>query len=92
MNTRQIQPKNIWTPSGEKVAIYISLFNFSGYHFDNGSGVVDYKLIGMEGEPASAIDYFVGEVEIPTETIQNWGASDDIIFAYVANKLGLQYV
>lgn len=92
MNTRQIQPKTIWTPSGEKTATFFALTNFSNYRFDNGPGLVSYKLIGMEGDPESAYDYFLGTVEIPASVVQQWGASDDIIFDYVANQLNLTII
>lgn len=92
MNTRQIQPKTIWTPSGEKIATIFALTNFSNYRFDNGPGLVSYKLTGMEGDPESAYDYFLGTVEIPSSVVQQWGASDDIIFDYVANQLGLTII
>ncbi|MFN5250651.1 MAG: hypothetical protein ACK5DE_06355 [Bacteroidota bacterium] len=41
-NTRQIQSKTIWTPSGEKTATIFALTNFSNYRFDNGPGLVSY--------------------------------------------------
>jgi len=105
MNTRIIEPKTIWTPSGEKTAIIFALTNFTNYRFDNGPGLVSYKLTGMEspgtsidenGEivamPESAFDYFMGTMEIPANVIQQWGESDDIIFNYVANQLGLTII
>lgn len=91
-NTRSIQPKTIWTPSGDKTATLFALTNFSNYHFDNGAGLVNYKLIGMEGDPESAFDYYFGQIEIPANIIQQWGASDDIIFNYVAYQLGLTII
>jgi hypothetical protein len=90
-NTRKIQPKTIWSPAGEKNATLFALTNFSNYHFDNGSGLVDYKLIGMEGNPESAVDYYLGQLEIPSNIVQQWGSSDDIIFNYVAQQLGLVF-
>ena len=92
MNTRLIQSKIIWTSSGEKIATILALTNFSSYRFDNGSGLVNYKLVGMEGNPESAFDYYFGQIEIPANIIQQWGASDDIIFNYVANQLGLTII
>lgn len=105
MNTKQIQPKTIWTPSGDKTATIFALTNFMSYHFDNGKGLVNYKLIGMESPgtsidengqlyslPETAIDYYFGQMEIPADIIQQWGASDDIIFNYVANQLNLTII
>jgi hypothetical protein len=88
-NTRQIQPIEVWTSQGLKTASILALTNFYDYHFDNGNGKVTYKLIGMEGDPASAIEYITESLEIPASIIQQWGESDDIIFSYVANKLNL---
>jgi hypothetical protein len=105
MNTRIIEPKKIWTPSGEKTATIFALTNFTNYRFDNGPGLISYKLAGMEspgtsidenGEivamPESAFDYFFGTMEIPANVIQQWGASDEIIFDYVASQLGLTII
>jgi hypothetical protein len=105
MNTRQIQPKTIWTASGEKTATIFALTNFSDYHFDNGTGSVVYRLIGMESPgtsidvdgalinlPDSAVEYYIGKAFIPAEVIQQWGASDDIIFDFVAQQLGLTII
>ena len=91
-NTRQIQPIQIWTANGQKEVSILALTNFYDYHFDNGSGKVTYKLIGMVGEPASAIEYIVADINIPSEIIQQWGASDDIIWNYVAETLNLELI
>jgi hypothetical protein len=88
MNTRQIKPKQLWTPEGEKEATILALANFSNYHFDNGSGIVTYKLIGME---QSAIEYFTGSINIPSEIIQQWGESDDVIWNYISQSLNLEF-
>lgn len=96
MNTRNIQPTNLWTPNGVKEATILSLYNFSDYHFDDGGGKVSYKLIGMEapeeGQPEVAIEYYIGVVDIPAAVIQQWGASDDVIWAFVGSQLNLQYI
>jgi hypothetical protein len=91
-NTRNIEPKTIWTASGDKVATILSLTNFFDYHFDDGGGMVSYVLSGFEGDPQSVVSYFVGNLPIPSDIIQQWGASDDIIFDYVALQLGLVIV
>lgn len=91
-NTREIQPKQIWTNLGEKNATHLALTNFFNYHFDNGGGTIVYKFFGMEGNPESAYDYFIGELNIPSEIIQQWGESDDIIFNYVAEQLNIVFV
>lgn len=104
-NTRPIQPTNIWTSTGNVPAVYLGLTNFYGYHFDDGPGIVEYTLIGMQDNgsfvddegntivnPPSAVDLFKGALQVPAATIQQWGASDDIIFEYVAQTLGLVLV
>lgn len=105
MNTKKIQPKTIWTASGSKTATILSLNNFFDYHFDNGGGVVTYSLIGMESSgtttledgtvitmPESAVNYFTGNINVPSDIVQQWGASDDVIWNYVANSLDLIFV
>ena len=89
-NTRQIKPVQIWTANGQKEASVLALTNFFDYHFDDGNGKVTYKLIGMEGEPESAIEYITANIEIPSSIIQNWGADDSIIWNYVAEQLNLE--
>jgi len=104
MNTKKIQPKTIWTPSGDKTATILSLTNFFDYHFDNGGGTVSYALIGMESSgtttledgtiitmPESAVNYYNGNINVPSEIVQQWGASDDIIWSYAASALGLTF-
>jgi len=91
MNTRQIQPITTWTPHGEKVINLLALSNFSDYHFDNGSGRVEYRLIGTDNE-LGATEYFVDKVEVPASIIQQWGADDTIIFEFVANALNLSII
>ena len=104
-NTRPIQPTNIWTDSGNVSAIYLGLTNFYDYHFDNGTGTVEYVLIGMQDNGSfvdddgntivnapSAVDLFKGNLQIPSSIIQQWGTSDDIIWNYVAQVLNLTLV
>ena len=103
-NTRQIQPVQIWTPSGQKEASVLTLVNFFDYHFDDGAGKVSYKLIGMVSNtttddngntinlPASAVEYITATLDIPSNIIQQWGASDDIIWNYVAQQLNLTLI
>lgn len=105
-NTREINPQQpIWTSSGNKNAKYLALTDFSNYHFDNGSGVVSYKLIQeidngtttledgtiVQNQP-SLVTLFQGNIAIPSNVVQQWGASDDIIFQYVATQLSLTLV
>lgn len=104
-NTRQIQPTPIWTATGNVPATYLGLINFYGYHFNDGPGTVEYTLIGMQDNGSfvddegntivnapSAVDLFKGSLGIPAATVQQWGPSDDIIFEYVAQTLGLTLV
>ena len=104
-NTRQIQPETIFTSNGNKTATILSLINFFDYHFDDGSGKVNYKLIAMESPgssidsngdtvilPESAVDLFNGMIEIPSSIVQQWGASDDVIWNYIASQLNLELI
>lgn len=90
-NTRSIQPITTWTPEGEKTINLLALSNFSDYHFDNGAGKVEYKLIGVDPE-LGAMEYFINKLEVPASIIQQWGADDDIIWDYVVTTLGLVIV
>lgn len=95
MNTRNIEPISIWTKNGNRNATILSLFNFFNYHFDNGGGVVEYILFGMEsiGEnPESAVSYYTGQLDIPSDVVQQWGEDDDIIWDYVSTSLGLTLI
>jgi hypothetical protein len=102
MNTRQIQPKPIFTQDGEKNATILALTNFFDYHFDDGSGKVNYQLLGMESPgiqidelgnehslPEVAVLYFTGTIEIPSNIVQQWGTSDEIIWNYIITNLNL---
>ena len=104
-NTRNIQPKSVLTSNGSKTATLFTLTNFYDYHFDNGSGKATFKLMGMESPgtttdgngntitlPESAVEYLIGDVDIPSAIVQQWGASDDIVFAYVASVLGVTII
>jgi hypothetical protein len=105
-NTREIFPQQpVWTPSGNKNAKYLALTDFFDYYFDNGGGVVRYKLIGEQDNgtstledgtivqnPTSLVDLFTGNIQVPSNVVQQWGASDDIIFQYVASTLSLTLV
>ena len=84
MTNRNIEPIEIWSPNGQRTVDKISLDNFYGYKFDNGVGYVDYTLIGTQGEL-----YYTGNVEVPANIIQQWGASDDIIWQFVTDYLNL---
>jgi hypothetical protein len=87
-NTKQIQPIQIWTPEGEKSINTLALTNFFDYHFDNGAGKVEYKLISVDLE-IGATELFIGNIDIPASIIQQWGSSDDIIWEHVATTLNL---
>ena len=87
-NTRQIQPISTWTPDGEKEISVLAVSNFYDYHFDNGSGKIEYKLISVNPQ-VGATEHFTGVVEIPSSIVQQWGADDEPIFQYVAQTLGL---
>jgi len=105
-NTREIFPQQpIWSASGTKNAKYLALVDFFNYYFDNGGGYIRYKLIGEQENgtrtledgtivqnPKSLIDLYQSTLQIPSDVVQQWGASDDIIFTYVASSLGLTLV
>jgi len=38
---------------------------------------------------SNGLDYFPGAIAIPSSIVQQWGASDDVIWNYVANSLNL---
>lgn len=87
MNIRQIKPKQSWTPEVGNITIdSLCLKDFIHYFFDNGSGVVSYTL------KSNDTDYFNNNIDIPAFIIQQWGTSDDIIFEYVAEQLGLELI
>lgn len=100
-NTKQIQPVQVWTANGQKEVSILALTNFFDYHFDDGGGKVTYKLIGMVSNtttdqdgntinlPASAVEYIIADLNIPSSVVQQWGADDSIIWNYVANSLNL---
>jgi hypothetical protein len=42
--------------------------------------------------PPSAVSYYSGNISIPSSIVQQWGESDDIIWDYVTQTLGLVLV
>lgn len=89
-NTRKIQPIQIWTANGQTDINTLALVNFLDYHFDDGSGVVIYKLIFADDN--GAVEYLTQSIEIPSSVIQQWGASDDVIWNYVCSTLNLTII
>lgn len=84
MNTRQIQPIQTWTAENGSITLdTLCLKDFYHYFFDDGDGKVNYTL------QSNGLDILSGTLNIPASVIQQWGASDDIIFSYVANFLNL---
>ena len=61
-NTRQIQPKVIWTPQGEKTITIFAISNLSEYHFDNSAAKIEYKLIYMKDNGVQTITNEDGSV------------------------------
>ena len=89
MNTRPIQPKQSWSPEMGDITIdVLCLKDFYHYFFDGGGGIVSYSL----SNSITNIDYFNSSVLIPASIIQQWGSSDEIIFNFVAEHLGLQII
>lgn len=54
-NTRQVEPKIIWTPQGEKTITIFAISNLSEYHFDNSAAKIEYKLIYMKDNGVQTI-------------------------------------
>lgn len=89
MNTRKIQTTNTWSPQTGNVTLdTLVLKDFHHYFFDGGSGLVSYTLKNS----ISDTEYFNANIEIPSNVLEQWGASDDIIFNYVAGQLGLTII
>ena len=90
-NTRYITPERAWTPSGPQVVTMFSLTDFFNYGFmPNCEGTVTYRLFNTQGE--SAIEMIVGNLQIPSQIVQQWGEDDGIIFDYVAEQLGFTII
>lgn len=86
MNTRQIEPTSTWSPETGNITLNtLVLKDFHHYFFDGGNGIVSYCLKNS----ISDLEYFNANIEIPSSIMQQWGASDDIIFEYVAEQLNL---
>ena len=105
MIKRLIQPKEIWTNTGQKEVKYLSLTNFTDYHFNNKGGIVYYSLFGLES-PGSVVnatgqletlahlpmELYKGTISIPAEIVNQWGTDDNIIWDYVARTLNLTLI
>ena len=91
MNTRQIEPIQVWTPNGTKTITVLALSNFFDYHFDDGSGKVEYKLVSVNIE-LGATEHFVGIIEVPASVVHQWGTDDSIIWNYVSTTLNLTII
>lgn len=90
MNSRQIQPVATWNPeTGDTMIDTLFLNDFYHYHFDDGDGKVSYSLATLNSTTGEYVNCFSGSMNIPASIIQQWGASDDIIFDYVAQQLNL---
>lgn len=85
MNKRQIQPMQVWSDGGAISVDALFLKDFYHYHFDGGGGKISYTL-GIYQEDYDKIH---GILDVPASIVQQWGPSDDIIFQYVADTLGL---
>ena len=89
MNTRQIQPIQSWSPDTGNITIdTLRLNDFFHYFFNGGGGMVSYSLASS----VSGLDYFNGNIEIPSSVVQQWGADDEPIFQYVAQTLGVTII
>ena len=89
MNTRAIQPKSSWSPELGDISIdTLCLKDFFHYFFDGGGGVVSYTLSNSQ----TGVDYFSGNINVPSSVVQQWGADDDIIWDYVSQTIGVVFV
>ena len=87
MNIRQIQAIQSWSPEAGTITIdTLCLKDFYHYFFDDGGGKVSYTM------QSNGVDYFGNSIDIPSSVIQQWGASDDIIWTYVAAQLNLTLI
>ena len=73
---------------GDITVDILCLKDFFHYFFDGGGGIVSYSLSNSQTQ----LDYFSGNIEIPSSIIQQWGASDNIIWDYIANTLSLTII
>jgi hypothetical protein len=84
--TKEIQSIQSWSPESGSITINaLTLKDFYHYFFDGGGGMVSYSL----SNSTNGLDYFNGNIEVPSSIIQQWGSDDSIIWEYVANALGL---
>jgi hypothetical protein len=84
MNTKQIQPITTWTPeNGDTTLNALCLKDFFHYFFDDGGGKVSYTI------QSNGLDNLSGVIDIPSNIIQQWGASDEVIWTYVAQQLNV---
>lgn len=101
MNYRTIAPVEFWSPTGDKSASRILLYNFHGYNFDGTDSRVSYKLLevvvvpdvdaeGNDIEKEILTSLSEGSVNIPDEVVQAWGIDDEPIFDYVIDQLNLE--
>ena len=85
MNTRPIQSITTWSPEkGNTTLNNLCLKDFFHYFFDDGGGKVSYTL------QSDDIDILSGVIDVPSNIVQQWGASDDVIWNYIATTLNLQ--
>jgi hypothetical protein len=89
MNTRQIQPKQSWSPETGNITIdTLCLKEFYNYFFNDGGGKVSYSLSNSQ----TGLDYFSASLDVPSTVVQQWGSSDQIMFEFVALALNLVLV
>ena len=89
MNTRKIQPIQTWSPESGSISLdTLYLKDFFHYFFNGDGGMVSYSLINS----STNVEFFQNNIAIPASIVQNWGASDDIIWNYVASELGFVFV
>ena len=105
-NTREINPQvPVFTQNGVKNAKFLALTDFYDYHFNDGGGTVVFNMIGEQDNgtttledgtivtnPISFVTLYASTMQIPSTVVQNWGASDQIVFDYVAQQLGITLV
>jgi len=87
MNTKDIQPIDVWSPDGFQPVGKLKFLTFYGYEFNDGPGYIDYELLGQNNEMK-----YQASLLIPSDIVQQWGDDDSIIWDYVANTLGLTLI
>lgn len=105
-NRREISPTiSVFTPTGMKVAKYLQINEFFDYRFNDGGGTVSFRMIEevdngtttlqdgtIVSNPITYNELYGATMQIPSNIVQTWGTSDQVIFDYVAQTLGITII